>query len=107
MKRKSYSDTLFPWLKANGFTHLGGLTGQDFPALKAAVMIAHAYTSSDGDARQHCADAFGAMVRCIQPNYRNLAYHAIAHAYDWGARDMLWQQAGLEPLEHPGRCTNE
>lgn len=106
-KTKPVCETLFPWLKANGFNNLAGLTGQDYPALKAAVQIVELFLSCDSHNRKYVAKAFGLIVGTIQPIYRNLAYHSIAHVGDWSHRDELWDLADLERLENPGRCTFE
>lgn len=106
-KTNPYCVTLFPWLKDNGFNNLGGMTGQDYPALKAAVMIVGLWVSCDGHNKKYAAMAFRHCVESLQPCYRNLAYHAIAHVADWSHRDELWALADLEPLENPGVCDNE
>lgn len=76
--------TVGNWLRENGHP-LGGLTGQDWPALKAAVQVAQLWLSSDFDGQQQAALAFGHCVRAMQPHLWYLAYHAIAHVGDWGA----------------------
>ncbi len=106
-KINPYCVTLFPWLKENGFNNLGGMTGQDYPALKAAVMIVGLWVSCDGHSKKYAATAFRHCVESMQPCFRNLAYHAIAHVADWSHRDELWQEADLERLENPGVCNYE
>lgn len=103
---KPLCKSVAPWLKQNGFA-LGGLTGQDVPALKSAVHIVELWCYADDDGRQHAAVAFGAVVQAMQPNLRVLAFHSIAHVGDWGRRSVLWAQAGLGPLENVGRCKFE
>lgn len=98
--------TVGNWLRENGHA-LGGLTGQDWPALKAAVQVAQLWISSDFDGQQQAAIAFNACVRAMQPHLRYLAYHAIAHVGDWGHRSQLWSAAQLPPLDNPGRCKYE
>ncbi len=108
--QKPYCATLGPWLTANlGKGWAAPLTGQDWPALKAAVEIINAYTSSDGEGKKQCLIAFGAMVRCMQPSCQYLAYHAIAHAYDWSARDEIWDAALCPeiPEHYYRRCSGE
>lgn len=106
MKTKSVSETILPWLKANGMS-LGALTGQDTLAIKAAVQTVHLYNSCDHDAEKNALVAFGLLIRCMQPGTRYLAYHAIAHVGDWGFRPVLWAKAGLEPIGNIPRCKNE
>lgn len=106
-KQKQISETVFDWLAENGFTRLGGMTGQDYPALKAAAHVIELWSCADSNGRRYAAAAFGAIVRTIQPQYRCLAYHAIAHVCDWSDRDQLWVAAGLEPLSNPGVCSWE
>lgn len=103
---KPPSQTIARWLRENGFS-LGGLTGQDWPALKSAVHIVELWCASDSDGRRCAAVAFGAVVRAMQPQLRFLAFHAIAHVGDWGHRAELWAQAGLEPLERVPSCKYE
>lgn len=103
---KPVSATIAKWLRENGWG-LGGLTGQDWPALKAAVEIVNLWCASDDEGRECAAKAFGTVVEAMQPNLRHLAYHAIAHVGDWSHRAQLWHAAGLEPLQNPGRCKYE
>jgi hypothetical protein len=102
---KTPAQTIGPWLKANGM-HLGGLTGQDWPALKAAAEIMGLYAKCDQRAETHVLSAFAGVVMAMQPSMRHLAYHAIAHALDWHNRAELWHRAGLPRLEHIPRCLN-
>jgi hypothetical protein len=95
------------WLRANGL-NLGALTGQDWPALRAAAEILACYARSDSAAEPHLLAAFKGAVMAMQPSTRRFAFHAIAHAMDWHARAVIWQRAGLPPFtEHPGRCAHE
>lgn len=98
--------TVGKWLRANGW-NLGGLTGQDWPALRAAVSIVELWSSADDEGRTQAAIAFNACVRAMQPELRRLAYHAIAHVGDWSHRQQFWNAAQLPTLENPGRCTYE
>lgn len=98
--------TIGKWLRDNGH-HLGGLTGQDWPALKSAVQIVELWCSSDSQGRVQAAIAFNAVVRCMQPNLRHLAYHSIAHVGDWSHRSELWAQAQLPPLDRIPLCLHE
>lgn len=98
--------TVFPWLRANLGKCLGGLTGQDFPALKTAVQAVELWCASDDRGREFAAQAFGAAVRAMQPQLRYLAFHAIAHVGDWSHRAQLWEAAGLEPLERVPVCVH-
>lgn len=90
------------WLKDNGLS-LGVLTGTDSRALDAAVHIIELY-SLDNDLS--ILDAFGAIVRRMQPTARYLAYHAIACIMDWSDRRRLWDLAGLDDC-NPPRCVHE
>lgn len=104
---KPVCKTVGPWLKDNLGPCLGGLTGQDWPALKSAVHIVELWCASDSRGRRNAEIAFGAVVSAMQPNLRRLAYHAIAHVADWSHRDKLWQAANLEPLDYSGLCKYE
>lgn len=99
--------TLSRWLRDNLGPCLGGLTGQDWPALRAAVQIVELWVSSDHEGRRGAAQAFRCVVLCMQPNLRWLAYHAIAHVGSWSHRDDLWNAAGLPVLQHVPRCKFE
>lgn len=99
--------TVFPWLKANLGKCLGGLTGQDYPALKTAVQAVELWISADNIGRRHAASAFGSAVRAMQPNLRYLAFHSIAHVGDWEMRHQLWQEAGLETIPALPLCEHE
>lgn len=98
--------TIGKWLRDNGHP-LGGLTGQDWPALKAAVQIVELWCSADSEGRLQAAIAFNACVRAMQPNLRHLAYHAIAHVGDWSHRDELWRIAQLPEIHDIPLCTYE
>jgi hypothetical protein len=99
---KPASATIAKWLRVNGHA-LGGLTGQDWPALKACAELANLWISSDDEGRHHAAAAFGHAVRAMQPNLWHLAFNAIAHVGDWGHRPQLWHAAGLQPLDYVPR----
>jgi len=93
------SKTVFPWLKANLGKHcLGVLTGQDGKALAAAVTLVPLWCNSDD--RVAVAKAFYHVVMQMQMSSRELAFHAIAHAADWGHRDELWSQANLPTVQY-------
>lgn len=107
MKTKTPGEDIGRWLKANGWS-LGGLTGQDWPALRACAEILCCYSRCDGHVEAAVLSAFRGMALSMLPHNRRFAYHAIAHAMDWGARDTIWARAGLPPFEeHPGYCTEE
>lgn len=95
------AQTVVKWLRDNG-QPLGGLTGCDAQALRAAVQIVELYAYTRGD---DLAQAFGTVVRQMQPEMRFLAYHSIAHVLDWRDRARVWAQAGLEPLGSIPECT--
>lgn len=103
---KPYAATIGPWLTHNlGKRWAAPLTGQDWPALKAVVEIVNAWTSSDSEGREHCVQAYRAMVLTMQPQCQYLAFHAVAHAADWSHRWELWLLAGLDkelPTKFPG-----
>lgn len=105
-KTKSVSDTILPWLRANGM-NLAALTSQDTRALQAATQIMALYNSCDSNAEHRCIAAFGQMVTCMQPQTRYLAFHAIAHVGDWGFRQRMWEMAELPDLGAFPRCKNE
>lgn len=105
-KPQPHCVTIFPWLRSNlGKRSLGGLTGQDFKALRAAVEIVHLWSYCD--APDEVAEAFGIVVKQMQPTMRRFAFHAIAHVTDWPQRAQLWEAAGLEAIEMPGLCSYE
>lgn len=105
MATNSFSQTIFPWLKANlGKGCLGILTGTDTKALRAAVEIIGLWAYDESD---EALQAFGIVVRRMQPSAYFLAYHAIAHCADWSHRSQVWAKAGLPALTNPGRCAFE
>lgn len=84
------------WLVANlGRGVLAPLTGTDSRALAAAVHVVELYSY---DRRPEVAEAFGLVVRRMQPSTRWLAFHAVAKVMEWETRFELWALAGLEPL---------
>jgi hypothetical protein len=92
------------WLQFNlGST--APLTGTDHRALRAAVAILELY-AYDGDASL-LTNAFGAVVRRMQPTTREYAYHTIAAVLDWNDRARIWAEAGLTPIAKPWRCEAE
>lgn len=96
--------TVFPWLKDNLGKCLGGLTGQDYPALKTAVQAVELWVSCDSQGKRHAAVAFQHAVLAMQPQLRYLAFHAIAHVADWPHREQLWTESGLVPLDNIPVC---
>jgi hypothetical protein len=44
------------------------------------------------------------VVEQMQPSARELAFHAIAHAADWGHRYELWASSGLPMFERVRVC---
>ena len=98
--------TISKWLRENGMS-LGGLTGQDWPALRSAVQIVELWCLSDSQGRTQAAIAFCAVVHAMQPNLRYLAYHSIAHVGDWSFREELWIAAQLPPLDDIPLCNYE
>lgn len=98
---KPAAQTITKWLRQNGQA-LGGLTGCDARALRAAVQIVELFAY---DGTRDIALAFGACVRRMQPETRHLAFHAIAHVMDWDDRAKMWAAAELEPLGQIPACT--
>jgi len=93
-----------PWLKANlGKNCLAPMTGTDSRALAAAVQTVELYAYHE-DAG--ILEAFGRLVKCMQPSTRELAFHAIAHVLDWPDRRRVWMEADL-PEFQPRRCAFE
>ncbi len=91
-----YCKSLRPWLSANlGPRCLEPLTGTDARALSAAVHIAELYSYHR---EPGVLEAFGHIVRCMQPSTQELAFHAIAHVMDWSDRLVVWKAAGLENI---------
>ena len=104
MKDKPVCETVFPWLRANlGKNCLGALTGTDRKALEAAAQIISLYSYDEAPS---VIEAFGIVVRRMQPSTQQLAYHAIAHVTDWSYRSRIWIAAGL-PEFAPVRCAFE
>lgn len=91
------------WLDANlGRGCLAPLTGTDARALLAAVQVVELWTDSHS---REVAEAFGLIVRQMQPHTRRLAFHAIAKVSDWGHRQQLWDSAGLpQDVTHTYGC---
>lgn len=98
-------DDLLRWLRANlGRGALGALTGTDAKALAAAahILTLYAYTGSD-----EALSAFRAVVLCMQPSTRELAFHAIARQLDWEDRARVWRLAELPELAAVSVCVGE
>ena len=94
MSTQPPAQTFFKWLHANlGKGCLAPLSGQDYKALAAAVQLVPVWCNSDD--RGAVAQAFRIVVEQMQPECREMAFHAIAHPADWGHRFELWHQAGL------------
>lgn len=105
-KPKPPCESLRSWLRENlGPNCLGPLVGNDYRALAAAVhvleLIAH-------DPHPSVIDAFGSIVRRMEPPAQRIAYHAIAFVLDWPDRGRIWQEAYLTTPAHGfGRCRHE
>lgn len=105
MREKQKCESLFPWLKANlGPRCLAPLTGTDTRSLRAAVQIIEAYAF---DRDPSLIEAFGLVVRRMQPSTQEFAYHAIAHVMEWSDRTPIWVQAGLPVGLSPRKCAFE
>lgn len=102
---KPASQTIYAWLKANlGPKCLAPLTGQDAKALLAAVQTIELYSY---DRNPAVIDAFSLIVRRMQPQCQELAYHSIAHVMDWSDRATIWQGAELPHFAPLRRCAFE
>jgi len=107
MADKTPSESIGAWLRANGL-NTGSLTGQDWPALRAAVEIVACYNHCDSRSEAHLISAFRSVVMAMLPHNRQLAYHAIASVTEWHFRAKFWALAQLPPLEGPiYRCKYE
>lgn len=105
MKAKPVCVSVFPWLKANlGKWCLGVLTGQDYRALRTAAQCVELFANCDSEAEPRALTAFRECVLAMQPEARELAFHAIAHVLDWGDRYRLWALAGLPAFERVRVC---
>jgi len=89
------AQSVVKWLKANGMP-LGGLTGCDLRALRAAVQVVDlmSYSGLTPD----LLAAFAACVREMQPSQQFLALNSVAHVLDWDDRERVWLGAGLPDL---------
>ena len=102
---KAPAETVFKWLRDNLPKNvLGVLTSTDAKALQAAVQIVELYAYHSEP--KVIENAFAQVVRCMQPQARWLAFHAIAHVMDWGHRSEIWALAKLEQVTGP-KCKYE
>jgi hypothetical protein len=91
--------TVLDWLRSNlGSRALAPLTGSDTKALRAAVQIMEAWGY---DRSPNYLHAFGLCVARMQPQTRELAYHAIAHPLDWSDRARIWSAIADSKLVLP------
>ena len=82
------------WLCANcGKRCTAPLTSTDSYALTASVALCPLIGYETAPAELF--EAFGSIVRAMQPHTRWMAYHAIAMELDWSHREMIWTAAGL------------
>ena len=85
---------ILAWLRANLGKHAtAGLTTSDTHALLASVALANLISYQS--APEELFAAYSVIVRTMQPELRQLAFHAIACELDWGHREMIWERAGL------------
>lgn len=85
---------IFSWLKANlGKTATAPLTSTDVFALVTSVSLSNLI--SYRSAPPELFEAYGSIVKQMQPHTRHLAFHAIAMELDWSHREMIWDAAGL------------
>ena len=85
---------ILKWLKANlGKRVTAPLTSTDAYALVTSVNLSNliGYRSAPPELFQ----AYGAIVKQMQPSTRHLAFHAIAIELDWSHREMIWDAADL------------
>lgn len=100
MSDKPHAATILKWLKDNGH-RLGGLTSHDTRALLASVQIVALWDGSP--LPSDIAKAWGAVVRQMQPAMQQMAFHGVAHVYDWGLRFSMWRAAEM-PGVMPSPC---
>lgn len=82
------------WLKANlGPKSLAPLTGTDVDALNAAVAVSVLYRRVGNVGSM--LTAYRECVIQMQPETRQVAYHAIAMVLDWEDRYRIWTRCGL------------
>lgn len=97
---------ILKWLQANlGKTCTAPLTSTDTYALVTSVSLSNLISYSS--APRELFEAYGHIVRTMQPHTRGLAYHAIACELDWSHRDMIWAASGLLPEKPTTRCQFE
>jgi hypothetical protein len=91
---------IIKWLQANlGKSCIAPLTSNDCYALVASVNLCNLISYSS--APPELFEAYGAIVRRMQPHTRGLAYHAIACELDWSHRDMIWELSRLPAADKP------
>ena len=92
---KPAAQTIVRWLRDNGMP-LGGLTGNDARALRAAVQLVEliGYAGPSAELLQ----AFASCVGEMQESQRFLAFHSVAHVLNWEDRARYWHAAGLPDL---------
>ncbi len=100
MSTKPHAARIMKWLKDNGH-RLGGLTSQDARALLASVQIVTLWNGSPQSSE--IAKAWGAVVRKMQPQMQQMAFHGVAHVYDWDLRFAMWRAAEM-PGAMPSPC---
>lgn len=89
---------IYAWLKSNlGKNCLAPLTGTDARALIASVEIMELYSVCK---EPGVLIAFREIVLQMQPQCRELAFHAIAMKLDWSDRNEVWCASNLY-LDHP------
>lgn len=105
---KKPTETVFPWLRENlGKQCLGCLTGYSGKAVLAAFQVIVAYNSSDERAEKALLQSFRLIVETLDRPERELVYHSIAHVMNWWDRALIFEKAGLPPIENPSRCKYE
>ena len=101
MKANPPCIAVYAWLQIHFGRHcLAPLTGTDHKALAAAAQILALYAY---DSSPEVIEAFGKVVRRMQPTTQRFAFHAIAHGIEWSQRERIWAEAGL-PAMPPAEC---
>ena len=77
------------WLKARGWD-LAPLTGQDRRTLEAVAHCWQLWTGSDSNGQRAALDAVAALLDGCQEACWPMARELVAHASDWGHREIVW-----------------
>ena len=77
------------WLKHRGWK-LGSLTGQDYVVLVAISHCWQLWTRGDAAGQRAAIEAAASLLAACQETVWPMARELIAHAGDWGHRDVVW-----------------